>query len=89
VYSADSSFLFDDIDFVLPSRCAKKRAAMLRQVVTYLLLSEADRLYEEQIGSAVKAGHEKPKRDFAKFSKPDARRLLRYWQIHKASAGSA
>jgi hypothetical protein len=93
VHTADSSFLFDDIDFVLPSRCAEKRAAILRQV-TYLFPSEADRLNDEQIERltprpAVRAGHEKRKSDFTKYSKPNAQRLLRYWRIREASAGSA
>ena len=99
--NTDSSFSFDDFDFVLPSRCAEKRAAVL----AHLFLSKADRLTEEKIGllddvlvqvierlpsgSVVKTGHEEPKRDFADFSKPDAQRLLRYWQVRAASARGA
>jgi uncharacterized protein (DUF2336 family) len=40
-------------------------------------------------GSAPKAGHEKLKIDFAKLSKPNAERLLRFWQVREVSARSA
>jgi hypothetical protein len=36
-----------------------------------------------------KAGHEKLKIDFDKLSKPNARRLLGFWQVREVSAGSA
>jgi superfamily II DNA/RNA helicase len=49
VQNADNSSLFDDLDAALQRGSSEKRAAMLRQV-TDLLLSEADRLNEEQIG---------------------------------------
>ena len=40
-------------------------------------------------GSAPKIGHEKLKIEFAKLSKPNAQRLLRFWQVREASARSA
>jgi uncharacterized protein (DUF2336 family) len=40
-------------------------------------------------GSVPKAGYEKLKTEFAKLSKPNAQRLLRFWQIREASARSA
>lgn len=40
-------------------------------------------------GSAPKAGHEKLKIDFIKLSKPNAQRLLRFWQVREVSARSA
>jgi uncharacterized protein (DUF2336 family) len=40
-------------------------------------------------GSAPKAGHEKLKIDYAKLSKPNAQRLLRFWQVREVSARSA
>jgi uncharacterized protein (DUF2336 family) len=40
-------------------------------------------------GSAPKAGHEKLKIDFAKLSKPNAQRVLRFWQVREVSARSA
>ena len=40
-------------------------------------------------GSVPKAGYEKLKSEFAKLSKPNAQRLLRFWQIREASARSA
>jgi hypothetical protein len=40
-------------------------------------------------GSVPKAGHERLKTDFAKLSKPNAQRLLRFWQIREASSRSA
>jgi len=40
-------------------------------------------------GSAPKAGHEKLKIDFAKLSKSNAQRLLRFWQVREVSARSA
>jgi uncharacterized protein (DUF2336 family) len=40
-------------------------------------------------GSAPKAGHENLKSEFAKLSKSNAERLLRFWQIREASARSA
>jgi uncharacterized protein (DUF2336 family) len=40
-------------------------------------------------GSAPKAGHDKLKIDFEKLSKPNARRLLRFWQVREVSARSA
>jgi hypothetical protein len=40
-------------------------------------------------GSAPKAGREKLKIDFAKFSKPNPQRLLRFWQVREVSARSA
>jgi uncharacterized protein (DUF2336 family) len=40
-------------------------------------------------GSAPKAGHEKLKIDFANLSKPNAQRLLRFWQVREVSARSA
>jgi uncharacterized protein (DUF2336 family) len=40
-------------------------------------------------GSVPKAGHEKLKVDFAKLSKPNAQRLLRFWQVREVSARSA
>jgi uncharacterized protein (DUF2336 family) len=39
--------------------------------------------------SAPKAGHEKLKSDFEKLSKPNAQRLLRFWQVREVSARSA
>ncbi len=48
--NADSSSLFDDLDAALRSGSSEKRLAMLRQV-TDLLLSEADRLNERQMGA--------------------------------------
>jgi hypothetical protein len=48
VQSADSPFLFDDLDTALQGGSSEKRVAMLRQI-TDLLLSEADRLNEAQI----------------------------------------
>lgn len=46
--SADSPFLFDDLDTALLGGSSEKRVAMLRQI-TDLLLSRADRLNEAQI----------------------------------------
>ena len=40
-------------------------------------------------GSAPKAGQEKLRIDFAKLSKPNAQRLLRFWQVREVSAKSA
>jgi uncharacterized protein (DUF2336 family) len=40
-------------------------------------------------GSAPKAGHEKLELDFNKLSKPNAQRLLRFWQVREVSARSA
>ena len=40
-------------------------------------------------GSAPKAGHEKLKTDFARLSKSNAQRLLRFWQVREVSARSA
>ena len=40
-------------------------------------------------GSVPKAGHEKLEIEFAKLSKPNAQRLLRFWQVREASARSA
>jgi uncharacterized protein (DUF2336 family) len=40
-------------------------------------------------GSAPKAGHEKLKIDFDKLSKPNAQRLLRFWQVREVSVRSA
>ncbi len=40
-------------------------------------------------GSAPKPGHEKLRTDFAKLSKSNARRLLRFWQVREVSARSA
>jgi len=40
-------------------------------------------------GSAPKAGHETLKSEFAKLSKTNAERLLRFWQVREASARSA
>jgi uncharacterized protein (DUF2336 family) len=40
-------------------------------------------------GSNPKPGHEKLKIDFAKLSKPNAQRLLRFWQVREVSARSA
>jgi uncharacterized protein (DUF2336 family) len=40
-------------------------------------------------GSAPKAGQEKLKIDFAKLSKSNAQRLLRFWQVREVSARSA
>ena len=40
-------------------------------------------------GSAPKAGHEKLEIDFNKLSKPNAQRLLRFWQVREVSARSA
>ena len=40
-------------------------------------------------GSAPKAEHEKLKIDFAKLSKSNAQRLLRFWQVREVSARSA
>lgn len=40
-------------------------------------------------GSAPKAGYDKLKIDFAKLSKPNAQRLLRFWQVREVSARSA
>jgi uncharacterized protein (DUF2336 family) len=40
-------------------------------------------------GSAPKAGLEKLKVDYAKLSKPNAQRLLRFWQVREVSARSA
>jgi hypothetical protein len=40
-------------------------------------------------GAAPKAGHEKLKIEFAKLSKPNAERLLRFWQVRAVSAKSA
>jgi hypothetical protein len=40
-------------------------------------------------GSAPKPGHAKLKIDFAKLSKPNAQRLLRFWQVREISARSA
>jgi uncharacterized protein (DUF2336 family) len=39
--------------------------------------------------SAPKAGHEKLKIDYAKLTKPNAQRLLRFWQVREVSARSA
>ena len=47
--NADSSSLFGDLDAALQSGSSGKRVALLRQV-TDLLLSEADRSNEKQIG---------------------------------------
>jgi uncharacterized protein (DUF2336 family) len=49
VHNADSYSLFDDIDAALQSGSSENRVAMLGQV-TDLLLREADRLSEAQIG---------------------------------------
>jgi hypothetical protein len=40
-------------------------------------------------GSAPTAGHDKLKLDFTKLSKPNAQRLLRFWQVREVSARSA
>ncbi|MGO9356235.1 MAG: DUF2336 domain-containing protein [Xanthobacteraceae bacterium] len=40
-------------------------------------------------GAAPKASHEKLKTDFAKLPKPNAQRLLRFWQVREVSAKSA
>ena len=40
-------------------------------------------------GSAAKAGQEKLKTDFARLSKSNAQRLLRFWQVREVSARSA
>jgi uncharacterized protein (DUF2336 family) len=40
-------------------------------------------------GSATRPGHEKLKIDFAKLSKPNAQRLLRFWQVREVGARSA
>jgi len=40
-------------------------------------------------GSAPKAGHERLKIDFDKLSKPNAQRLLRFWQVREVSVRSA
>ena len=40
-------------------------------------------------GATPKAGDEKLKTDFAKLSKPNAQRLLRFWQVREVSARSA
>jgi uncharacterized protein (DUF2336 family) len=40
-------------------------------------------------GTAPKAGHENLKIDFAKLSKSNAQRLLRFWQVREVSARSA
>jgi hypothetical protein len=40
-------------------------------------------------GSAPKTGHEKLKIDFDKLSKPNAQRLLRFWQVREVSVRSA
>ena len=40
-------------------------------------------------GFAPKAGHEKLKIDFAKLPKPNAQRLLRFWQVREVSGRSA
>ena len=40
-------------------------------------------------GAAPRAGHEKLKMEFAKLSKANAQRLLRFWQVREASAKSA
>jgi uncharacterized protein (DUF2336 family) len=40
-------------------------------------------------GAAPKAGHDKPKMEFAKLSTANAKRLLRFWQGREASAKSA
>jgi uncharacterized protein (DUF2336 family) len=40
-------------------------------------------------GSPPKAGHEKLKIDFDKLSKPNAQRLLRFWQVREVSVRSA
>jgi uncharacterized protein (DUF2336 family) len=40
-------------------------------------------------GSAPKAGHEKLKTGFARLSKSNAQRLLRFWQVREVSARSA
>lgn len=40
-------------------------------------------------GSAPNAGHDKLKRDFESLSKPNAQRLLRFWQVREVSARSA
>lgn len=40
-------------------------------------------------GSPSKAGHEMLKTDFVKLSKPNAQRLLRFWQVREVSARSA
>jgi uncharacterized protein (DUF2336 family) len=40
-------------------------------------------------GSAPKPGHDKLKTDFEKLSKPNAQRLLRFWQVREVSARSA
>jgi len=40
-------------------------------------------------GSAPKPGQEKLKTDFEKLSKPNAQRLLRFWQVREVSARSA
>lgn len=47
--NADSPSLFDDLDATLKGGSSEGRVAMLRQV-TDLLLGEADRLNETQIG---------------------------------------
>jgi uncharacterized protein (DUF2336 family) len=40
-------------------------------------------------GSVASAGHDKLKIDFEKLSKPNAQRLLRFWQVREVSARSA
>jgi hypothetical protein len=40
-------------------------------------------------GSAPKVGHETLKSEFAKLSKTNAERVLRFWQVREASARCA
>lgn len=83
VQNADSPSVFDDLDAALQSGSSEKRLAMLRQTVDAILATK------QPPGSVPKPGYEKLKSEFAKPSKPNAQRLLRFWQIRDASARSA
>jgi hypothetical protein len=93
VRQADSSSAFDDLDAALQSGSSEKRVAMLRQVL--LVPCKTAEYAREAVNASLalklapKAEDEKTKTEFAKLSKPNARRLLRYWQVREISARSA
>jgi hypothetical protein len=69
---------FDDLDAALQSGTSEKPVAVRREVLATKLPP----------GSAPNAGHQRFKVDFDKLSKPNAQRLLRFWQVREVSARS-
>jgi len=90
VQNADSS-LFDDLDAALKGGSSEERGLLIPckaadckwETVSAILASKLPP------GSAPKPGQEKLKIDFEKLSKPNAQRLLRFWQVREVSARSA